>query len=44
MRFAVSYRIFAPSMAEARDRARAIALEQTVEVPAEIVPKGYIAD
>lgn len=44
MRFAVSYRIFAPSLAEARDRARAIALEQTVEVPAEVVPKGYVAD
>lgn len=44
MRFAVTYRIFAASEAEARQRAEAIALEQTVEVPRDVVPEGYIAD
>lgn len=44
MRFTVTYRIFAANMAEARARAMAIALEQTVEVPADVVPKGYVAD
>lgn len=31
-------------MAEARNRAEAIALEQTVEIPGNIVPPGYVAD
>ncbi len=44
MRLAVTYRIFAPSLAEARARAEAIALEQTVEVPRDVVPEGFIAD
>ncbi len=44
MRFAVTYRILAGSPAEARARAEAIALEQTVEVPRDVVPEGFIAD
>lgn len=43
-RFAVTYRIFAADLAEARARAEGIALEQTVEVPLDVVPPGYIAD
>lgn len=44
MRFAVTYRIFADSRDEARTRAEGIALEQTVEVPRDVVPAGFIAD
>jgi ribulose-bisphosphate carboxylase large chain len=44
MRFTVTYRIFAASLSEARRRAEAVALEQTVEVPRDVVPAGYIAD
>ena len=43
-RFSVFYRIFARSLDEARSRAADVALEQTVEVPLDVVPKGYIAD
>ena len=43
-RFTVTYRIFAGDAATARDRAIGIALEQTVEVPMDVVPPGYIAD
>lgn len=43
-RFGVSYRIFAASGQEANQRAEAIALEQTVEVPRDCVPAGYIED
>ena len=43
-RFSVFYRIFAKNLDEAQFRAAGIALEQTVEVPLEVVPKGYIAD
>lgn len=43
-RFSVTYRIFAADAAEARSRAEGIALEQTVEVPQDVVPAGYIAD
>lgn len=43
-RFAVTYRIFAASEVEARERAQGIALEQTVEIPMDVVPAGYIAD
>ncbi|WP_071795910.1 RuBisCO large subunit C-terminal-like domain-containing protein [Natronohydrobacter thiooxidans] len=43
-RFCVTYRIFAASRAEARARADAIALEQTVEIPRDVVPAGYIED
>jgi len=44
MRFTVTYRIFAATLAEARARAEGIALEQTVEVPADVVPQGFVAD
>lgn len=44
MRFSVTYRIFAANAAEARARAEAIALEQTVEIPRDVVPAGFIAD
>jgi S-methyl-5-thioribulose 1-phosphate isomerase len=43
-RFSVTYRVFAANAAEARARAEGIALEQTVEVPMDVVPTGYIAD
>lgn len=43
-RFRVTYRILAPSTEEARERAEAIALEQTVEVPADVVPEGPIRE
>lgn len=44
MRFSVTHRIFANSLSEARTRAEGIALEQTVEVPRDVVPAGYITD
>lgn len=43
-RFIVSYQIFSDSESEAKQRAENIALEQTVEIPRDIVPKGYIED
>ncbi|MBS1181169.1 MAG: ribulose-bisphosphate carboxylase [Proteobacteria bacterium] len=43
-RFSVFYRIFASSLDEAAERAEGIALEQTVEIPRDVVPKGYIED
>ena len=43
-RFGVSYRIFASSREEAESRAKGIALEQTVEIPRDCVPAGYIED
>ncbi|VAW18046.1 ribulose-bisphosphate carboxylase-like protein; rubisco-like protein, partial [hydrothermal vent metagenome] len=43
-RFGVSYRIFAASEDEAEGRASDIALEQTVEIPSDVVPAGYIGD
>ncbi len=43
-RFAVTYRIFAATADAARARADGIALEQTVEVPRDVVPEGFIAD
>jgi len=43
-RFTVSYRVFARNEAEAQQRAEDIALEQTVEVPRDVVPPGYIED
>jgi ribulose-bisphosphate carboxylase large chain len=43
-RFRVSYLIVAPSEAKASDRAIGIAYEQTVEVPDDAVPAGYIRD
>jgi ribulose-bisphosphate carboxylase large chain len=43
-RFRVRYRIRAGDAGEARARAEGIALEQTVEVPADVVPAGYVRD
>lgn len=43
-RFQVSYRIFAKDHADAEARAEAIALEDTLEIPRDVVPKGYIED
>ncbi len=41
-RFSVTYRIFAPDLADARARAEGIALEQTVEVPRDVVPDSVV--
>ena len=43
-RFTVTYRIVAVDEADAMARAEAIALEDTVEIPRDVVPKGYIED
>jgi len=43
-RFSVTYRIATGDPAEAGARAEAVALEQTVEVPRDVVPAGFIAD
>lgn len=43
-RFRVRYRLLADSPQEADQRALGIALEQTVEIPGDIVPSGYISD
>lgn len=43
-RFTVTYAIDSHSTQDATDRAKGICLEQTVEIPADIVPSGYIAD
>jgi ribulose-bisphosphate carboxylase large chain len=43
-RFSVRYRIEAADEAEARARALDVALEQTLEVPRDAVPKGYVED
>ncbi|EKE43213.1 rubisco-like protein Rlp1 [Oceaniovalibus guishaninsula JLT2003] len=43
-RFAVTYRILAGTEPEARARAEAIALEQTVEIPRDAVPPGFVED
>lgn len=43
-RFSVTYRIFASSRDEALKRAAGVALEQTVEIPRDVVPAGYIED
>ena len=43
-RFRVRYRLLADSPRDADERARGIALEQTVEIPGDIVPAGYISD
>lgn len=43
-RFEVSYRIFADDQSDAEARAAAIALEDTLEIPRDVVPKGYIED
>jgi ribulose-bisphosphate carboxylase large chain len=43
-RFSVRYRIEAADEAEARARALDMALEQTLEIPRDAVPKGYVED
>ena len=43
-RFTVTYRLRATSRTDAQARAEAIALEQTVEVPRDVVPSGYVQD
>lgn len=43
-RFKVTYRVFASSQAEAETRAEGIALEQTVEIPRDVVPAGFVED
>lgn len=43
-RFSVRYRIEAADEAEARARALDVALEQTLEIPRDAVPKGYVED
>jgi len=43
-RFSVIYRVFAGNEKEASQRAEAISLEQTVEIPRDVVPSGYIED
>lgn len=43
-RFTVTYFIRAQDAAEAKTRALDIALEQTVDIPRNAVPKGYVED
>ncbi len=43
-RFDVTYRIVAGDMADAESRAANIALEDTVEIPRDVVPAGYVED
>ncbi|NRA58010.1 MAG: ribulose 1,5-bisphosphate carboxylase [Phycisphaerales bacterium] len=43
-RFEVTYRLVAASEADAQALAEAIALEDTVEIPRDVVPSGYIED
>ncbi|OCW58703.1 RuBisCO large subunit C-terminal-like domain-containing protein [Hoeflea olei] len=43
-RFRVRYRLLADDARDAEQRAKGIALEQTVEIPGDIVPAGYIAE
>ena len=43
-RFTVTYFVRAADEAEAKARALDIALEQTVEIPRNVVPKGYVED
>lgn len=43
-RFRVCYRLLADDPQDADLRAKGIALEQTVEIPGDIVPPGYIGD
>lgn len=43
-RFSVTYRVLAATEAEARARAEDVALEQTVEIPRDVVPAGYVED
>ncbi|MCC7320538.1 MAG: ribulose 1,5-bisphosphate carboxylase [Rubellimicrobium sp.] len=44
MRFRVTYRLLAADGPEARNRAEGIAREQTVEIPRDVIPRGYVRD
>lgn len=44
MRFSVTYRLADADLDTAKKRALDIALEQTVEIPRDIVPPGYVED
>lgn len=43
-RFSVTYRLFTTDRVEAEERALGIALEQTVEIPRDVVPAGFVED
>lgn len=43
-RFEITYRLFADDQSDAEARAANIALEDTVEIPRDVVPAGYIED
>ncbi len=43
-RFRVTYRLFADTQGQAEDRAVDIGLEQTVEIPRDVVPAGFVED
>lgn len=43
-RFRVTYRIRATDENDARERAKGVAREQTVEIPRDLVPGGYVED
>ena len=43
-RFSVTYRICADDDCDANARAEAVALEDTLEIPRDVVPSGYIED
>ncbi len=43
-RFQITYRLFAENEGDAQAFAEAIALENTLEIPRDIVPSGYIED
>ena len=43
-RFTVTYRLAAASDEDARQLAEAVALEDTLEIPRDVVPSGYIED
>jgi len=43
-RFGVTYRLVAPDAARATSLAEAVALENTLEIPRDLVPGGYVED
>lgn len=43
-RFEITYRLFAENQKQAQEFASALALENTVEIPRDVVPTGYIED
>jgi ribulose-bisphosphate carboxylase large chain len=44
MRFTVTYAVHADNDTQAQQSAEGIALEQTVEIPRDVVPAGYVED